>query len=154
MNIRMIPLHEIKPYKNNIKKHPIKQLEAICNSIKQFGFRQPIVIDKDNVIIAGHARYEAATTLGLESAPCEYADNLTASQVKAYRILDNEIAKQGTTDIDMLQVELAALPDFDFTPFNVSLKPVVFDLPELKEQTDDKEIRDKCLQCNGTGYLD
>lgn len=153
MNIRMIPLHEIKPYANNVKKHPIKQLEAICNSITQFGFRQPIVIDKNNVIIAGHARYEAATTLGLNEVPCEYADNLTDKQVKAYRILDNKIAEMGATDINALSIELAQIPDFNFKEFNMEFSPVNIDIPDVKEPIEE-EIKDKCLQCNGTGYLD
>lgn len=152
MNIRKIPLHQIKPYENNVKKHPVKQLEAVLQSIKQFGFRQPIVIDKNNVIIAGHARYEAATALGLDEVPCEYADDLSDESVKAYRILDNEIAAQGYTDKVAMNLELLKLPEFDFKPFNLELKP----LPDAKpvKMTDEQIVRDKCLACDGTGYID
>ena len=152
MNIRNIPLHEIKPYENNVKKHPIKQLEAVLQSIKQFGFRQPIVVDRNNVIVAGHARYEAAASLGLEEVPCEYADDLNEEQVIEYRILDNEIAKQGYTDNIAMDTELKKIPSFDFKPFNVDLKPI----PDTKpvKMTDEQIVRDKCLQCNGTGYMD
>ncbi len=121
MNIRMVALHEIKPYENNVKQHPVRQLEAIMHSIQQFGFRQPIVIDRDNTIVAGHARYEAATTIGMQEVPCEIADNLTEQQINAYRILDNEIAKQGYTDESLLKIEMEKLPEFDFTPFNLEL---------------------------------
>jgi len=120
----MIPLHEIKPYENNVKQHPIKQLESISNSIKQFGFKQPIVLDRNNVIVCGHARYEAAATLGLELLPCEIADELSEEQISAYRILDNEIAAQGYTDLIKLNVELEKLPDFDFKPFNIEFPKV------------------------------
>lgn len=147
----MIQLHQIKPYENNVKKHPVAQLEAICNSIKQFGFRQPIVIDRNNVIICGHARYEAAAAMGMSEVPCEYAGDLTHDQVNAYRLLDNEIAKQGTTDLQMLQIELTKIPNFDFKPFNVEFKKIDVDIPKM---TEPQQIRDKCLQCNGTGYLD
>lgn len=121
MNVQMIPLHEIKPYENNIKEHPIKQLEAITHSIKTFGFRQPLVIDKNKTIVAGHARYEAAATLGMESVPCEMADNLTDDEINAYRILDNEIAKMSTTNIEALNIEIEKLPNFDFEPFNLEI---------------------------------
>lgn len=153
MNIRKIPLHEIKPYENNIKKHPIKQLEAICSSIQKFGFRQPIVIDRNNVIIAGHARYEAAAAMGMVEVPCEYADDLSEQDVNAYRILDNEIAKQGTTDFALLQIELMKLPDFDFKPFNIDFSHK--DMGKISSSMEvEKNIREKCLQCKGTGYLD
>jgi DNA modification methylase len=136
MNIRKVPLHLIKPYENNVKNHPVSQLESITNSIKKFGFRQPIVIDKNNVIVAGHARYEAAATLGMAEVTCELADDLSEEEINAYRILDNEIAKQGTTNVDALQSELARLPDFDFSPFNVEF-PKIEVLPEGKCDEDE-----------------
>jgi len=136
MNIRSVPVHEIKPYEKNVKKHPVKQLEAIVSSIKKFGFRQPIVIDRNNVIIAGHARYEAAAAMGLTEVPCEYADSLSEEDVKAYRILDNEIAKQGSTDVEMLMQELASMPDFDFSPFNVEF-PEIEKIPDAADGEDD-----------------
>lgn len=124
MNIRMVPLHEIKPYENNVKQHPVRQLESIIQSIKTFGFRQPIVIDKNNVIVCGHARYEAAAACAISAIPCEMASDLTEEQINAYRILDNEIAAQGYTDTTKLQLEIAKLPDFDFKPFNLEIPKV------------------------------
>lgn len=126
MNVRSIPIKDIIPYENNVKVHPVRQLESIVQSIKTFGFRQPLVIDKNKVIVAGHARYEAASTLGMESVPCEMADELSPEQINAYRILDNEIAKMGTTNTEALNLEIAKLPDFDFEPFNL-------DIPELNK---------------------
>ena len=124
MNIKLVPLHEIKPYDNNPRHHPVKQLEAISNSIKRFGFRGSLLLDRDNVIVAGHARYEAATTCGLESVPCEYADDLTEDEIAAYRVLDNKIAEMSSDDDEKLQIELAKLPDFDFAEFNVEFPKI------------------------------
>ncbi len=121
MNIRMVPLHDLRSYENNPKQHPVRQLESIVQSIQRFGFQQPLVIDKNNTIVCGHARYEAAATLGLGDVPCQIADNLTEQQINAYRILDNEIAAQGYTDQLALNIEMAKLPDFDFKPFNLEL---------------------------------
>jgi DNA modification methylase len=130
----MVPLHLIRPYENNVKQHPVKQLESVANSIKDFGFRQNIVLDKNNVIVAGHARYEAAAALGIQELPCEIADDLTEEQINAYRILDNEIAMQGYTDALKLNIEMAKLPDFDFKPFNL-------DIPKIGEiETKNKNV--------------
>jgi ParB family chromosome partitioning protein len=132
MNIVNVPLHEIKPYENNVKQHPVRQLESIVESIRHFGFQQPIVIDKNNVIVAGHARYEAATTLGLHEAPCTIANDLTEEQINAYRILDNEIAAQGYTDENKLKIEMAKLPDFDFKSFNLELPKLDIKIPSVE----------------------
>jgi ParB-like chromosome segregation protein Spo0J len=132
MNIREVPLHEIKPYENNAKEHPVAQLEAIANSIKGFGFRQPLVLDKNNVIVVGHARYEAAAALGLETVPCEYADDLSEDEVNAYRILDNEIAKQGFTKLPVLKAELAKVASVDLSLFNLKLPSIPkLEVPKL-----------------------
>ena len=134
MNIRMVPLHEIKPYENNVKQHPVRQLQSIVESIRLFGFRQPLVLDRHNTIVCGHARYEAAATLGIENIPCEMADNLSEEQINAYRILDNEIASQGYTDLIKLNVELEKLPDFDFKPFNVAFDPPKIDVDPISTE--------------------
>jgi len=119
MNIKLIPIHEIKPYENNPRNHPVKQLEAITNSIKRFGFRGSILLDRNNVIVAGHARYEAASVAGLTEIPCEYADDLSEKDILAYRILDNKIASMSYDDDEKLLAELAKLPDYDFSTFGV-----------------------------------
>lgn len=147
MNIKMIPLHEIKPYENNVKQHPVKQLESIVSSITQFGFRQPLVLDKNNVIVCGHARYEAAASIGLADVPCEMADDLTEEQINAYRILDNEIAQQGYTDDSLLKIELEKLPNFDFKPFNLDLPNFQSLELEIKELNENSEKQIKCPSC-------
>lgn len=85
MNATNISVNLIKPYKGNTKKHDKKQINNVAESIKQFGFVQPIVVDKDNVIVIGHCRYEAAKKLKLTEVPCVCADDPTPEQVNALR---------------------------------------------------------------------
>ena len=152
MNIRLVPLHEIKPYENNVKQHPIRQLQAIERSIAQFGFQQPIVIDKNNIIICGHARYEAAASLGLDLIPCQVAEELTEDLANAYRILDNEIAAKGYTDLMTLKLEMEKLPEFDFTPFNLE----EIKLPNIKLDESVGGIKEEklitCPKCDHQFY--
>lgn len=143
MNIRMVPLHQIRPYENNVKQHPVKQLESVANSIKDFGFRQNIVLDKNNIIVAGHARYEAAAALGIQQLPCEIADDLTEEQINAYRILDNEIASQGYNDPIKRDIELQKLPKFDFTPFNIDMPKMELNIGPIQ----DSSSKEKLIQC-------
>lgn len=84
-------LDEIRPYENNPRRND-EAVQYVAESIKTFGWKQPIVIDKDGVIIVGHTRYKAAQSLGIEKVPCLIADDLTPEQVKAYRIADNKVS--------------------------------------------------------------
>jgi ParB-like chromosome segregation protein Spo0J len=118
MKIKELPLETLIPYAANPRKNS-DAVDAVAASIKEFGWKQPIVIDKDNVIVAGHTRYKAAQKLGLSSAPCLLADDLTEQQVKAFRILDNKVAEKSEWDLDLLPLELEGLEDFDLTPFDV-----------------------------------
>lgn len=106
MNIKEIKLIDLKAYKNNAKVHNEKQIEMIAESIRQFGFRQPLVIDRNNEIVVGHGRYFAAKKIGLLKVPCEYADDLTDDQIKAYRLVDNKL-NESPWDFDLLGQELA-----------------------------------------------
>ena len=85
-------IKELVPYQNNPRKND-KAVDAVAASIKQFGFKQPIVIDKDNVIVCGHTRYKAAQKLRLKEVPCIMADDLTDDQIKAFRRADNKTAE-------------------------------------------------------------
>lgn len=104
-------IKEIKPYPQNAKMHSETQIKNVAESIKQFGWKQPIVCDKDGVIIVGHCRYEAAKQLDLEQVPVLYATDLTSEQVRKYRVLDNKTNESGW-DIPMLTDDLDGL-DFD-----------------------------------------
>jgi len=130
MDIQEIKLSKLQPYKGNAKKHGKKQVELLSKSLKEFGWQQPLVIDRDNVIIAGHGRYEAAKLLGYATAPCKYADELTEDQIKAYRLVDN---RSTSLDYD-LEAEFAELQtiELDMGEFD-------FSMPELELEIEQAE---------------
>ena len=105
-------LGDIRPYEKNPRKNDTA-VQYVAESIKQFGFKVPIVIDSNGVIVAGHTRWKAAKKLGLETVPCVVADDLTDEQIKAFRLADNKVAEKAEWDFDLLTVELDELFDFD-----------------------------------------
>lgn len=115
MQIIDLPIDEITPYKNNPRKND-RAIAAVAASIKEFGFKVPIVIDKDGVIVAGHTRYKAALQLGLKTVPAIRADDLTDEQVAAFRLADNKTAELAGWKFDKLQQELAEI-EIDMTAF-------------------------------------
>lgn len=108
-------LSELTPYANNPRLND-GAVDAVAASIKAFGFKVPIVIDADGVIVAGHTRLKAAQKLGLKTVPCIVADDLTPEQVKAFRLADNKVGELAEWDFEKLDLELEEL-DFDMTPF-------------------------------------
>ena len=111
---------EITPYEKNPRKND-EAVQYVANSIKQFGFKVPIVIDKDGVIVAGHTRYKAAQELGLEKLPCVIADDLTEEQVKAFRLADNKVGELAEWDFDLLGEELDGIFDIDMSDFGFDI---------------------------------
>lgn len=109
-------LNSIRPYENNPRDNEAA-VAFVANSIREFGWKQPIVIDRDGVIIAGHTRYKAAQTLGMKTAPCVIADDLTEDQVKAYRLADNKVGEIATWDFEALEAELDEIADIDMSDF-------------------------------------
>lgn len=101
-------IDEIIPYINNPRDNDAT-VDAVASSIKNFGFNQPIAIDSNNEIIAGHTRYKAAKKLGIKEVPCVIIDDLTDEEVKAYRLADNKVAELAEWDIDLLNLELGEL---------------------------------------------
>lgn len=118
MTIKEIPVAALKPYENNPRINE-NAVAAVAASIQNFGFKVPIVIDCDNVIVAGHTRLKAAQQLGLQFVPCIVADDLTPEQIKAFRVADNKTAELADWDFDKLESELLQLAelDFDMTQF-------------------------------------
>lgn len=116
MNVQEIKLKDIKPYEKNPRKND-DAVPYVAESIKQFGFKVPIVIDKNNIIVAGHTRYKAAKKLGFKSVPCIIADDLTDEQIKAFRLADNKVSEKAEWDFDMLNTELDDIIDFDMELF-------------------------------------
>ena len=113
MKIEIVSIDKVIPYANNPRKNDAA-VDAVAASIKEFGFRQPIVVDKDYVIIVGHTRYKAAKKLGLDKVPIHVAAELTEAQAKAYRIADNATNEIAEWDKEMLPIEISALRDMDF----------------------------------------
>jgi ParB-like chromosome segregation protein Spo0J len=121
MQVEERPITSIRPYENNPRLND-QAVEAVAASIREFGFRQPIVVDENGVIVVGHTRYKAALKLGLEKVPVHVARGLTPAQLKAYRIADNQTASLSQWDYDRLPLELAELQrmgfDLDLTGFS------------------------------------
>lgn len=113
MQIELRPLAEIKPYENNPRINAAA-VDAVAKSLKEFGFRKPIVVDAAGVIICGHTCYQAAQQLGLDRAPVHVARDLSPDQVRAYRIADNKTGEIAEWDFGLLQIELSALKDADY----------------------------------------
>ena len=130
-------LAEIKPYEKNPRKND-EAVKYVAESIKQFGFKVPIVIDGNNVIVCGHTRYKASKKLGLETVPCVVADDLTEEQIKAYRLADNKVAEQAEWDFDLLGDELADIFDIDMSYFGFEDVIEAEEEPEVQE--DDFEV--------------
>lgn len=137
MNIVQKQLSEITPYAKNAKKHDKKQIANVAESIKQYGFVQPIVIDRDGVIVIGHCRAMAAKKLGIKEVPCVCVDDLTPEQVNALRLVDNKSNESGW-DFDLLKDELPELDlsafDFDWgLPEDQTEEVVEDEAPEVDE---------------------
>lgn len=108
INVTYFNIEDLKPYKNNPRNNE-NAVDAVAESIKEFGFKVPIVIDSDNVIIAGHTRLLASKKLGIDKVPCVVADDLTPEQVKAFRLADNKTAELAEWDVDLLEQELNSI---------------------------------------------
>lgn len=140
MNIVQKQLSEITPYARNAKKHDKKQIANVAESIKQYGFVQPIVIDRDGVIVIGHCRAMAAKKLGIKEVPCVCVDDLTPEQVNALRLVDNK-SNESDWDLDLLADELPELDlsmfDFDWALPEDPMEQVVEDeAPEVDEEAE------------------
>lgn len=119
MNIINIELKKIKQYEKNPRKND-EAVGPVAESIKEFGFKCPIILDKDNVIVAGHTRYKAAKRLKLKEVPCIVADDLTEEQIKAFRLADNKVGEIAEWDFDLLNMELESI-SFDMSSFGFNI---------------------------------
>lgn len=134
MQIISKKIEEIKEYENNPRNND-NAVEYVARSIKDFGFKIPIIVDKNNVIVAGHTRYKAAKELNLTEVPCIVADDLTDEQIKAFRLVDNKSAELAEWNLELLNIELENIHDIDMNLYN-------FELSELLDNVieDDYEI--------------
>ena len=168
MDIKQILICDLIPYHNNNKKHTQEQIELVAKSIKEYGFVQPLVIEKDGTIIIGHCRYSAALFLKLDAVPCLYADTLTKSQIRGLRLMDNK-SNQSEWDFDNIKFELGELQlegfdigltgfdvlEFDEEKFNPNINPN-FKINQVNEeilQKKEKELETKFTEGQSIKYV-
>ena len=148
MNIVEKHLGDLKPYENNPRKNE-NAVPYVMESIKRYGFKNPIIIDKDGVIVAGHTRYLASIELGLDTVPCIIADDLTEEQIKEFRLVDNKTSEFAGWDFDMLADELQELDfDYDFQfpeVSDINIDDFFEDREDLKTEKEPETV--KCPHC-------
>ena len=147
-----LPLYEIKPYPKNAKIHTEKQVEKIAQSIKAFGFNQPIVVDQNNVIVVGHGRYHASILLGLSEVPVIKID-IDEDKARAYRIADNKL-NESEWDKEVMEEEIRLIPE-ELLALEI-LEPIapVTDYPLATPNEDETNVRTpKQCKCPSCGHL-
>jgi ParB/RepB/Spo0J family partition protein len=138
MEIITKKVNELVPYKNN-PRYNDDAVEYVANSIKEFGFKVPIIIDKNNEIVAGHTRYKASLELGLEEVPCIIADDLSEEQIKAFRLADNKVSEKASWNMELLEEELSEL--------GLNMKNFGFDdLEEISEEIERKDLSEDIME--------
>lgn len=141
MNVINKKLNEIKPYDKNPRKND-EAVKYVAQSIKDFGFKVPIIIDKNNIIVCGHTRYKAAKKLKLDTVPCIMADDLTDEQIKAFRLADNKVGEFAEWDFDLLKEEIESLTTIDVSDFGFEI-----DIPKSADEVvDDNFDVDKSVE--------
>jgi ParB-like chromosome segregation protein Spo0J len=159
MKIINIPINDLKEYENNSRTHSEEQITQIVNSIKEFGFTNPILIDNKNLIIAGHGRLLAAKKLDLKEVPTIVLNNLSEEQKKAYIIADNQLAMNAGWDFEMLKNEIMTIADdidLNLLGFNEQELANIIDgleliEPELQEQ-EYKEVFNVIINCEDENH--
>ena len=140
--VELRPIEELKPYENNPKAHPLEQIEKLVKSIKEYGFDQPIVVDKDGVIIKGHARFEACKKMGLEKVSIIKREDLDNMQIRGSRLADNKVA-ESEWDMEMLAVEFETLDEVDFTGFDEEeIMDILDEIGDNEIEEDDFDVDD------------
>ena len=146
-------LEELVPYEKNPRNND-EAVEYVANSIKEFGFKVPIVVDKDGVIIAGHTRYKASKKLGLKEVPCIIADDLNEEQIKAFRLADNKVSEKASWDYDLLNEELEDILNIDMELFDFTISDIDWaDVDDLSEETYEQPAKEM-LECPHCHHVD
>ena len=149
MNIVKMKVSELIPYINNPRNNE-NAVDKVASSIKEFGFKVPIVIDKNNVIVNGHTRLLASKKLGLEEVPVIIADDLSDAQIKAFRIADNKVSEYATWDEELLKIELEQLEDMNFSmsEFDLNLEYDIFneEINDKKDEEAEIEFTEELLE--------
>ena len=139
LNIIYKDIKDLKPYKKNAKKHPKEQVEQIAESIKEFGFTQPVIIDKDNSVVAGHGRILGARKVGLKKVPTVCLEDLTEEQIKAYRLVDNKL-NESDWDGDLLKQSLEEIKDMNMDIFGFTIDSLEDDVIDVEPDVPFTEI--------------
>lgn len=150
MKIVEMKIDELKYYEDNPRFND-DAVEAVASSIQEFGFKVPIIVDKNNVIVCGHTRYKASKTLGLEVVPCVIADDLSEEQIKAFRLVDNKVSEFAEWDYTKLNSELDDI-ELNMVKFGFDLDEVDLDISDDDfiqdtEITKDKSSKQKEVEC-------
>ena len=137
-------IETLTEYERNPRKNDAA-VEYVANSIERFGFKVPVVIDKDGVIVAGHTRVKAARKLGMESVPCIVADDLTEEQIKAFRLADNKVGEFAEWDFDLLDDEIQDITNIDMSEFGFDIGGIGdAEDPEIIEDDVPEEVETRC----------
>lgn len=147
-------INELVPYENNARIND-KAVDIVANSIKEFGFRNPCIIDKNNVLVAGHTRVLACKKLGITKVPCIVADDLTEDQIKAFRIADNSSAQVAEWDMEKLMKELDSI-DYDMAQFGLAEQLEAISntiVMDDEKEIDDLEVEKHLLKCPICGHI-
>ena len=135
--MQLVPIAKLVPYQNNARTHSPAQIQKLRSSLREFGFINPVLIDRDYGVIAGHGRIEAAREEGITEVPCVFVDHLTDAQKKAYILADNRMALDAGWDEEMLKIELSGLQemgyDLDLTGFDAAELSDFFGTDDAKE---------------------
>jgi len=150
MQIENIDIKQLKPYQNNPRKND-RAIDKVAESIKLFGFKIPVILDRNDVIVCGHTRVKAAEKLGIKIIPCIYANDLTDEQIQAFRLIDNKTSEYAQWDFEKLELEWNEdiddmLKSFDFDIGNVG----EYDFAELEINDNGLDIRKKTSGGGGT----
>ena len=148
LSVKNVSISSIVPYEKNAKIHTDEQVWYIANSIREFGWKQPIVVDKNNVVIIGHGRLLAAHMLGLDKVPVLRADDLSEDQVRALRLADNK-TNESPWDLNALYQEILGIKSFDMSDFGFDLS---FEEPDEPEVGMDEEEETSEIICPRCGY--
>jgi site-specific DNA-methyltransferase (adenine-specific) len=135
MKVETWPIEKVTPYRRNPRKNDAS-VDAVALSLKEFGFRQPIVVDESGTVVVGHTRLKAAIKLGMKTVPVHVASGLTPAQARAYRIADNSAGSRSEWDFGALKEELAELPDFNVSDFGIDLQLMEDSKPIERPQGD------------------
>ena len=153
MKIKEMSVEKLIPYANN-PRHNDTAVDAVVASIRQFGFKQPIVVDKENVVIAGHTRLQAAKVIGMDTVPCVVADDLTPDEARAFRLADNKTGELAIWDAEKLAEELAELSDFDMNEFGFETTPAdEINAIDINDPPKEKEQEREIMHCPKCGFV-